>query len=61
MNNIIISDISYNLTDKINFYFKATNYNEYVEIDYNTLDNSYNSTIIYENKGNNLIVEELFI
>lgn len=63
--NILITDLSFNLNDKILFYFKANNYNEFdnspTNINYNDLSNNYRSTILYERKGNNLLLEEIII
>lgn len=62
-NNIFLNNITFDLHDKIFFYYKVRNYNEYHNdiINYNDLSNNFKSTIMYERKGNSILLEELNI
>lgn len=62
-NNILLNNITFNLHDKLIFYYKVRNYNEYHNdiINYNDLSNNFKSTIMYERKGNSILLEELNI
>lgn len=69
-NNINLVDLSglYNIGDNIKFYYKVSNYNQAItgipdyNIDYsNNVPNQNKSTILFEGKNNNLILEELEI